>query len=201
MWNCVAPGAKRRPPRIDPAPPAHSSAPGLVGKAGRQVTANGGDRLMRVEQLSRAAGGASRSLACRRCTPDCSSPEAPGLTRHGQAGGSGGRGGGELRGRWGPGARTGSWLETISACGWGFGRLPAAQHGDARQVSRALEPTASRCPAQGPVSPRGSQLRVQGRSGVGGGWVGGSSTVISSLPCPSCCPRTCWGLSTCSLPL
>ncbi|MEJ1280098.1 hypothetical protein NN561_011038 [Cricetulus griseus] len=131
LWDSVAPGATYRPPRIDPAPLRAA----LWVTRGRQVTANGGGRLTRVaRERSRAAGGASRSLAGRRCTPGCGSPEAPGLTRHGQAGGGGGRGGGgELRGCWGPGARAGSWLETLSGCGGRFGRHPAAKHGDPGQ--------------------------------------------------------------------
>lgn len=112
------------------------------------------------------------------------------MTRHGKAGGGGSRGGGELRGRWGPGARAGSGLEILSGCGGRFGQLTAAQHGDPRQVSRALDATASQCPAGG--------LAAQGRGGVGGSTTGTSS--LPWVPFSGCCPRTCRELGTCSLP-
>lgn len=170
-------GRHVQPPPSTP-PPRPCARVALWVTWGRQVTANGGRCLTRVaERWSRASGGGSQSLASSHCIPDCSSPEAPNLTRHGQAVGGGSRSGGGLRGRWGPRARAGSWLETHSGSRGRLLRLPTPQHGDPGQVSRALDATTSRCPAQGPASPPGSWSGAE----VG---VGRPSTATFRLPCP-----------------
>jgi hypothetical protein len=185
-------------PRASPPPPAPARAALWVTR-GRQVTANGGSRLTRAGGRAGRQEARGGTFPATAHPPDCGFPAVTGLgrssARHGQAGGGGGsRGCGGLRGRWGPGLRGGGRQEAPSDRRGRLRWLPAAQRGDAGQVSGTRAATACRVPTPG------DPARGPGEAGARGPSTAPSRPSESRAPNPVPLRWDCPGRAPGSLP-